>query len=80
MSAITVHLPEALQRSIQILAEKEGYSLEQFLASAAAEKMAALRTLDYLRREAAGGRREDFERFLAAVPDHPPMETDRLPL
>ena len=79
MSHITIHLPESLQRSIQILAEKEGYSLDQFLASAAAEKMAALRTLDYLRREAAGGRRKDFERFLAAVPDQPPADTDRLP-
>jgi Arc/MetJ-type ribon-helix-helix transcriptional regulator len=79
MSEITIHLPESLQRSIQSLAEKEGYSVDQFLASAAAEKMAALRTLDYLRREAAAGRREDFERFLAAVPDQPPAATDRLP-
>lgn len=79
MSQITIHIPESLQRSIQILAEKEGYSVEQFFASAAAEKMAALRTLDYLRREAAGGRREDFERYLAAVPDQPPIDTDLLP-
>jgi hypothetical protein len=79
MSQITIHLPESLGRSIQILAEKEGYSLEQFLASAAAEKMAALRTLEYLRHEAAGGRREDFDRFMAAVPDQPPAATDRLP-
>ena len=47
-------------------------------SSAAAEKMAALRTLDYLRREAASGRREDFERFLAAAPDREPIETDRM--
>jgi len=79
MSQITIHIPESLQRSIQILAEKEGYSVEQFLASAAAEKMAALRTLDYLRREAAGGRRDDFERYLAAVPDQAPIDTDHLP-
>ena len=79
MSEVTVHIPESLQRSIEALAQKEGYSLDQFLASAAAEKMAALRTLDYLRREAANGRREDFDRFLAAVPDETPADTDRLP-
>lgn len=79
MSKLTVELPESLQRSIQALAQREGYSVDQFLASAAAEKMAALRTLDYLRREAASGRREDFERFLAAVPDARPAETDRIP-
>jgi hypothetical protein len=41
--------------------------------------LAALRTVDYLRREVAGARREDFERFLAAVPDREPIETDRAP-
>ncbi|HEY8666490.1 MAG TPA: hypothetical protein VIL86_07490 [Tepidisphaeraceae bacterium] len=79
MSKVTVQLPESLQRSIQALADQEGYSIDQFLASAAAEKMAALRTLDYLRREAARGSREDFDRFLAAVPVRTPTETDRLP-
>ena len=78
MSKLTVEMPESLQRSIRALAEQEGYSIDQFLASAAAEKMAALRTLDYLRKEAASGRREDFERFLAAVPKREPIETDRL--
>jgi len=79
MSKLIVEIPESLQRSIQALAAKEGYSIDQFLASAAAEKMAALRTLDYLRREAANGSREEFERFLASVPDRKPVETDRIP-
>jgi predicted transcriptional regulator len=79
MSTLTIQLPDSLRRSIQALAEQEGYSLDQFLASAAAEKMAALRTLAYLRQEAASGSRDAFDRFLAAVPDREPSETDRLP-
>ena len=79
MGSVTFQLPESLYRSIQALAEREGYSIDQFLASAAAEKLAALRTVDYLRGEVAGARREDFERFLAAVPDREPIETDRVP-
>ena len=79
MNTLTVEIPDSLHRSIQALVEREGYSINQFLASAAAEKMAALSTLDYLTREAALGRREDFERFLAAVPHSEPIETDRLP-
>ncbi len=79
MNALTVQFPDSLHRSIKALAEQEGWSVDQFLASAAAEKMAAMKTLDYLRREAAQGRREDFERFLAAVPHREPDETDRLP-
>ena len=78
MNALTVQFPDSLHRSIKELAEKEGYSVDQFLASAAAEKMAALRTLDYLRAEAALGNHEDFEQFLAAVPHRQPEESDRL--
>ena len=79
MNTLTVQLPDSLHRSIQALVDREGYSIDQFLASAAAEKMAALTTLDFLRREAAQGRREDFDAFLAAVPHGPVPQTDRLP-
>ena len=78
MNALTVQFPDSLHRSIKEIADKEGYSVGQFLASAAAEKMAALRTLDYLRAEAALGKREDFEQFLAAVPHRQPEESDQL--
>jgi hypothetical protein len=50
----------------------------QFLASAAGEKLAVVLTMDYLRREAAAGRREDFEKYVGAVPDVAPEESDRL--
>jgi hypothetical protein len=35
-------------------------------------------TMDYLRREAAAGRREDFDKYLAAVPEAAPPEHDRI--
>jgi uncharacterized protein (DUF1778 family) len=76
MSTVTIQLPESLKQSIEALAAREGYSLSQFVASAAGEKLAVALTMDYLRREAAAGRREDFEKFLAASPDIPPMEGD----
>lgn len=79
MNELTIRLPESLQRSISALAEREGYSVDQFLASAAAEKLASIMTVDYLRREAAEARREDFEQFLAAVPRGELKETDLLP-
>jgi hypothetical protein len=80
MSTLTVHLPESLKKSIEALAAKEGYSVSQFLASAAGEKLAVVLTMDYLRREADAGRRADFEKYLAAVPDVAPAENDRLDL
>ena len=78
MSTLTVQLPESLKKTIEALAAKEGYSVSQFLASAAGEKLAVVLTMDYLRREAAAGRREDFEKYLASVPDAPPQPGDEL--
>jgi hypothetical protein len=78
MSTLTIQLPESLKKTIEDIASKEGYSVSQFLASAAGEKLAAMLTVDYLRREAAAGRREDFERYLAAVPGAPPEPGDEL--
>jgi hypothetical protein len=78
MSTLTVHLPESLKETIEALAAKEGYTPSQFLASAAGEKLAVVLTMDYLRREAAAGRREDFEKYLASVPDAPPLPGDEL--
>jgi hypothetical protein len=78
MSTVTVEIPESLKRSIEALASQEGYSLSQFLATAAGEKLAVVLTTDYLKREAAAGRREDFDRYLAAVPDAAPAESDRI--
>jgi uncharacterized protein (DUF1778 family) len=78
MSTLTIQLPESLKKTIEALAAREGYSVSQFLASAAGEKLAVVLTMDYLRREAAAGRREDFEKYLAAVPDAPPQPGDEL--
>lgn len=78
MSIVTVDIPDSLMRSIVELAAQEGYSLEQFLASAAGEKLAVLLTANYLKCEAQAGRREDFDRYLSAVPDVPAPEWDRM--
>ena len=77
MSNVTLALPDSLRRSIEALALAEGYSLEQFLTAAAGEKLSVLLTMDYLKREAAAGRREAFELYLQSVPDGDPTPTDR---
>ena len=78
MSTLTIQLPESLKVTIEKLAAREGYSVSQFLASAAGEKLAVVLTMDYLRREAAAGRREDFEKYLASVPDAPRQPGDEI--
>lgn len=76
MSTLTIQLPESLKKRIEQLAAQEGYTVSQFLASAAGEKLAVLSTMVYLRQEAANGRREDFDNYLAAVPSVTPNPID----
>lgn len=78
MSLITVDLPESLYVKISQLSESEGISANQFLVLAAAEKMSAILTEDYLENEARKGRREDFEKVMKAVPHAEPDEYDRI--
>jgi predicted transcriptional regulator len=76
MSALTIRLPNSVHQKIKELAERDQISVNQFIASAAAEKMASVLTLDYLKAEAAQGDRAAFERFLGRVPDAPAAQGD----
>lgn len=77
MTALTVRLPNSVHAKIRELAARDEISVNQFIASAAAEKLASMLTLDYLHQEATHGRRQDFERYLNALPDVPD-ETDKM--
>ena len=79
MSEVVVELPESLRKQIESLAAAEGFTVAQFLASAASEKLAVFMTMEHLRKEASAGRREDFEKYLASVPNVAPAENDQQP-
>lgn len=76
MTALTIRLPNSIHESIKVLARRDGISVNQFIASAAAEEMVSFQTLKYLHSEAALGKREDFEEFLKLVPDVPAQAGD----
>ena len=78
MSELIIEIPDSLKHSIEELAAREGYTVSQFLASAAGEKLAVMMTIDYLKREAASGRREDFDHYLNGVPDTAPPTDDQI--
>jgi len=63
MSTISLRLPESLHRQARELAEKEGISINQLIATSLAEKMAALMTSAYLEaRASAALRRCGYQR------------------
>ena len=53
--------------------------MNQFLITAAAEKLSALETVDYLRHRAERANLKDFDRLLALIPDTEPDPGDELP-
>lgn len=78
MSTVNLELPNSLHKQLSTLAEQDGTSVSQLLTLAAAEKVSALMTAEYIRVRGKLGRREDFEAVLAKVPSVEPEEYDRL--
>ena len=56
MSSISLRLPESLHEQVRELAEREGVSINSIIATALAEKLSALLTVEYLQARAARGK------------------------
>ena len=78
MTALTIRLPSLVHESIKLLARKNGIFANQFIASAAAEKMASFQTLDDLRREVALVMQEVFRQSLNLAPNVPAQLGDEI--
>ena len=79
MITLSLRLPNSLQERIRLLAEAQGVSINQFIATAVAEKMAALMTLEYLEERGKRGSQAHFRSILRRVPDVPPLPGDEWP-
>jgi hypothetical protein len=79
MSALSLRLPESLHEAARELAAQDGVSVNQFITTAVAEKIAVLRTVEYLKRRAEGAQPGDVDFILSRVPSVPPEPYDRLP-
>jgi len=79
MSTLSLRLPASLHHKIRELSERDEVSINQFIATAVAEKAAALLTVEYLDARGQRGSRSQFDRILARVPNVPPIPGDELP-
>jgi predicted transcriptional regulator len=79
MTTMSIRVPDSLHNAIKDLATKEGYSMNQFLITAAAEKLSSLGTVDYLRARADRADLAAFERIMKKIPSGPPDSGDELP-
>lgn len=78
MSTLSLRLPNSLHEQIRQLAKQEGVSINQFIASAAAEKMSALLTEAYIKERAKRADPKKFRDVLKKVPDVEPVAHDRI--
>ena len=78
MSALSVRLPNSLHKNLKTLAQREGVSINALIASAVAEKLAALEAETYIQARAARASQEAFAAALARVPDDLAALEDRV--
>jgi hypothetical protein len=74
MSTVSLRLPNFLHKEVKDIAKEEGTSINQFIATALAEKMSALRTQKYLEQRALRGARNKFESALSKVGSNHPLD------
>ena len=79
MSSLSVRLHDSLHDKVRELARRDHVSINQFIATAVAEKTSALLTVDYLEQRARRADPDLFARLLSRVPDVPPAPGDALP-
>ena len=80
MTQLVVQLPDSIRKRAEQLAASDGVTVDQFLATALAEKIAVREATDYLSVRAA---RADDQAFLKVLAKVPPGESeeewDKLP-
>jgi hypothetical protein len=73
-------LPTSIKRAAARLAKEDGVSLNQWIATAVAQKVGAVETAaEFFKRRAEGHSLDQLNEILARVPHRPPEPGDELP-
>ena len=80
MSTLSLRIPDSTHNRLKDWAQKDKLSINQFISTAVAEKLAALETLNYLSKRAQNSSKAKFEAALASVPHAELLPQDRWPL
>lgn len=78
-STFPLRLPVSIKAEAEKLAAQEGTSLNQFVATAVAEKLAVLRTASYFAERKGRTNWEKFDRLMARSSGEPPGPGDEMP-
>lgn len=78
-SNYALRLPASLKQGAEQVAREDGTTLNQFIVSAVAEKLSAMKTGEYFADRARGGDLQAALTMLGRPGGQPPAEDDRLP-
>lgn len=77
---ITIQIPDSLRHNVERLAAEEEFTVDQFFATAASEKLAVLEAVDYIASRASRADDAAFMKALTEIPDTPVTDDwDKLP-
>jgi hypothetical protein len=65
---VALRLPESLGMSLKEFSKHENISMNQFIATAIAEKLSTLKTYDYLQEKSEAGNNSHLLKMLKKVP------------
>ena len=76
MSTLSIRIPKYLHERLKKIVATDSISINQFITSALAEKIAALETEAYLEQRSKRASKKKFRRVLDKVPDVVPESHD----
>ena len=76
-STYPLRLPSSLKAAVREVSRKDGTSINQFVSTAVAEKLSAMRTADFFAERGAEADIEAARRILRREGGRPPVPEDR---
>lgn len=76
MSSLSIRIPESLHETLKKISKKDRVSINQFIASAVAEKVTALETEEYIKVRGEKGNIDKFNIVLSKVKNIEAEEDD----
>jgi hypothetical protein len=73
-----LRLPRSLKQEVERRAQQDGISINQFVATAVAEKVAAMNTAQFFAERRARADFKAFDRLMRRKGGEPPLDDDKL--
>lgn len=79
-AVIQLRLPRSIKAGVERAAKRDGTSMNQLIATAVAEKLSAMETMDFFEERAKRADLDVFDRFMNRKGSEAPRAGDEIPL